>query len=509
MKRYPPMLNRPLPEPHALLAGYAWLIQTYTLEVPVPYCLAAIGRRHTKYETAHWRVFTPRHAPHPTMYGHLVFAIRYEGLDLAVLHALFLQTSARDLEAAICREPHGIYARRIWFLYEYLRDTLLAIPDLTQGNFIDLVDDKHHYVGPPRASKRHRIRNNLPGVRYFCPLIRRTPTLDSLIQKQLSKQAADSIDQIHPDVLRRASHFLLLEDSKASYAIEGETPPHSRAERWGRIIGQAGKIPLSKAAFERLQAEVIVDTRFIHMGYRKEGGFIGHHDRSTTMPIPSHISAKHSDLDVLMSALIETAELLKGSSFPPVLAATVIAFGFVFIHPFEDGNGRLHRYLLHHMLIDTGFTPTGLVFPVSSVILKRITDYATTLETYSKPRLPFIEWRTTEKGNVEVLNNTLDLYRFFDATPQAEFFYTCVEETITTALPEEVAYLQKYDQMKLFITTYLDMPDRSADLLIRFLHQNQGQLSKRAREKEFAALTDQEVTVFETTFADIFQLSQP
>ena len=187
----------------------------------------------------------------------------------------------------------------------------------------------------------------------------------------------------------RVASFLLLEDSKASYAIEGETPPHNRAERWARIIGQAGKTPLSKSELERLQKEVIVDDRFIHMGYRNEGGFIGKHDRSTNMPIPSHISAKHQDLNALMNGLFETTKLLKDSNFPPVLAATLIAFGFVFIHPFEDGNGRLHRYLLHHVLIETGFTPKGLVFPVSAVILKHIPDYVTALEAYSKPRLSF------------------------------------------------------------------------------------------------------------------------
>ena len=499
------MINRPLPEPNAKTVGYAALIQKYELSVPLPIILSAIGEKHTKYETESWQVFTPRHAPDDSLYGHLVFALRYEGVDLAILSALFKKIDKSDLENAIKQEPNGSYARRIWFLYEYLQDTELDIPDLAQGNFVDLIDPKIQYAGPVRNSKRHRVRNNLPGVKNFCPLVRRTEKLDALIDQDLSQAALDSVGAIHPDVLMRAASFLLLEDSKASYAIEGETPPHNRAERWGRIIGQAGKAPLSKSELERLQKEVIVDSRFIHMGYRDEGGFIGSHDRSTNMPIPSHISAKHQDLDALMNGLIETAELLSDSDFPPVLAATLIAFGFVFIHPFEDGNGRLHRYLLHHVLIETGFTPKGLVFPVSSVILKRITDYVTALEAYSKPRLSFVEWRATDKGNVEVLNETIDLYRYFDATTQAEFFYECVHETITKALPDEVKYLQQYDEMKAFVNNYIDMPDRTADLLIRFFHQNDGKLSNRARSREFSALTDEEVQVFENKFEEIFK----
>jgi len=39
----------------------------------------------------------------------------------------------------------------------------------------------------------------------------------------------------------------------------------------------------------------------------------------------------------------------------------------------------------------------------------------------------------------------------------------------------------------------VDMPDRKVNLLHRFLNQGKGQLSKRARTNEFAALTDEEV----------------
>ncbi|HIP51694.1 MAG TPA: hypothetical protein EYG94_06355 [Campylobacterales bacterium] len=32
----------------------------------------------------------------------------------------------------------------------------------------------------------------------------------------------------------------------------------------------------------------------------------------------------------------------------------MIAFSFVYIHPLEDGNGRIHRYLIHHVLAERG-----------------------------------------------------------------------------------------------------------------------------------------------------------
>ncbi len=56
-----------------------------------------------------------------------------------------------------------------------------------------------------------------------------------------------------------------------------------------------------------------------------------------------------------------------------------------------------------------------------------------------------------------------------------------------------------------FIKNYIDMPDKLVDLLIRFLDQNGGKLSKRAREKEFSQLTETEVEAIERKRDEIFQ----
>jgi hypothetical protein len=155
-------------------------------------------------------------------------------------------------------------------------------------------------------------------------------------------------------------------------------------------------------------------------------------------------------------------------------------------------------------LAEKGFVPKGLIFPVSAVILERIDEYRKILEHFSKPRLDLIEWRPTEKNNVEVLNETIDLYRYFDATKQTEFFFECVEETVNQTLPEEVEFLKKYDLLNEFIKNYIDMPDNLVDLLIRFLSQNNGLLSKRARKKEFVKMAEPEIKAIEQKYAEIF-----
>jgi Fic family protein len=533
------------------LAGYAILIEKFSLKLPTPDLLIAISTKNKNYKIDNWRILSVLNKPREdTLYAHLEFALKFEGIDLLVLAKLFQVINKVELEEAIKLQPTSKYTRQIWFLYEWLTGKLLDIADLSAAfklRYENVVNSKLQYPSQVSVdSKRHKIRNNLPGTKNFCPLIRRTEKLENFLQQSLAKRISENIGEIHPDLLMRAAAFLLLDDSKASYAIEGETPPHNRAERWARAIGRAGETPLTLSELERLQREVVGEERFIKMGYRKEGGFIGTRDRQASTPIPVHISAKAQDLELLMTGLIETASLFKESNYPPVFAAAAIAFGFVFIHPFEDGNGRLHRYLIHHMLAErtvrkrtssrlrrtndrsvpsvhedheddenaeiedceqsseTGFTPAGIVFPISAVILKRLPDYKKVLEAYSQPRLPHIDWKPTLKGNVEVLNETIDFYRYFDATVQAEFLCDCILETVNEILPKEIDYLRKYDQIKSFINSYIEMPDNLVDLLINFLYQNQGKLSKRAREKEFVKLTEEETEWIEARYEEVF-----
>ncbi len=486
------------------LAGYGALIESHSLSVPAPDQLCVIGSKHRRYDHDGWRVFTPRHEPEDSLGGHLTFALKHEGVDLTVLKALFDQIDPWEIVGIVESQPTGAYSRRIWFLFEWLTDQRLDLEDARQLGYVPLVNEELQYGATPRNSRRHRIQNNLPGTRAFCPMIRRTETLDRLISKRLSQTAEELIGKTHVDLISRAAAFLLVEDTKATYAIEGEYPARNRIERWGKIVGQAGQRELSISELEHLQTIVISNMRFITPGCRVEGGFIGNHDRSTGMPLPVHISAKPEDLQSLLGGLLDTYKLLADSDFDIVLSAAIIAFGFVFIHPFEDGNGRIHRYLLHHVLGEQGFVPENLVFPISAAILYSIRDYARVLEHYSKPRLDLIDWRRTPQGNVEVLNNTVDLYRYFDCTKQAEFLFKCVEETVTKILPEEIDYLQRHDRLNEYLKNDVEMPDRLADLLIRFLRQNDGKLSNRARKKEFSALTDEEVREIEHMYDKFF-----
>ena len=488
--------------------GYAALISAYELAVPLPTHLHAVSPRHRKAVTERWQIHPASRAIDNTLEAHLRFALKWEGVDLGVLDRLFVAVGPEPIAAWLRQRPTSAYARRCWFLYEWLVGQRLDIEDLRQGNYVTVLNTSQQLAVEGQLSRRHRVRNNLPGTPAFCPLVRWTPKLREMVKLDLTSRARELSAAFPPDVLARTAAFLLLADSRSSFAIEGETPLRSRVERWGRVVGEAGKNEVGIPELCRLQRIVIADGRFVPLGLRDAGGFVGSHDRSTGEPIPEHISARSRDLVSLLDGITAFDRRSTGS-LDAIIAAACVAFGFVYIHPFFDGNGRLHRYLIHHILARNGFNPEGLVFPISSAIQRDLRSYRAVLRSHSAAILPLIHWEATPDNSVEVVEDSAHLYRFFDATPHAEFLCDRVRATIEEDLPREAAFLVAYDRFEEDVLRLLDMPGKTVHLLFRFLHQNTGQLSRRARLKEFAALTDREVDQIEQVYAETFEDPSP
>ncbi len=496
--------GRGLPEPAAPV-GYAALIDRFELKAPPPQQLTAVAARHHPVSTATWQLLTPRHRPPATLEGHLVFALKWEGIDLGVLAALFKAVAPDEIAAIVRATPTGAFARRIWFLHEWLTGSRLDVPDPGKVRGVAVVDpDQQVALQRGVPSPRHKVVDNLPGTRGFCPMIRWTPALRAAVARGFDVRARELVGRTRKDLVTRAAAFLLLSDSKSSFAIEGERPSSARAARWASAIGDAGVRPVTIDELERLQRVVIGDARFVTLGLREDGGFVGTHDRETREPIPDHISARPADLRDLLGGIIDYDRRAVAGGADPVAAAAAIAFGFVYVHPFVDGNGRLHRWLIHHVLAAAGYNPPGLAFPISAAILRQIDRYRAVLESHSAALLPLVDWRATADHNVEVVNDTADHYRYFDATAHAEFLYACVEQTVTRDLPEEVRFLEAFDRFASAVKEIVEMPDREVERLRDFLAQGGGRLSVRAREHEFRALTDEETARLEALYAGLF-----
>jgi hypothetical protein len=490
----------------ARLAGWAKLVHSLKLQAPVrqPSFVSEQHIRGSRREEGAGTLFDKRYWPGESFADHLTFALRHEEIDLLILKRAFEAVPPAELEAIVRAAPTGALARRAWYLYEILTGRTLDVEDAPNVAAVDLLDTEAYFTGKPKLSTRHRVRDNLLGTGQFCPMIRRTPALTEFAGLDLAAEARKTVGHTGAHVVARAASFLLLADSRASFEIEGERPPRNRLERWGRAVMQAGKNPLTLDEILRLQRVLIEDERFVRPGLRPDGVFLGERDHFGD-PLPEFIGTRPDNLASLMAGLIEANDRMRADGIDPVLKAAASAFGFVYIHPFQDGNGRMHRCLIHHVLAERKFTPPGMVFPVSSVMLDRIDEYSAALEAHSAPLMPFIEWRPTVERNVEVLNETADLYRYFDCTAEAEFLYACVRRTVNEDLPREIDYLGRHDEAMRRIMDMVEMPNRMAENLVLYIRQNNGSLSKRRREGEFKQLTGEEVTVIEGIVQEEFQ----
>jgi hypothetical protein len=129
--------------------------------------------------------------------------------------------------------------------------------------------------------------------------------------------------------------------------------------------------------------------------------------------------------------------------------------------------------------------PWGMVFHLH----RRLTDNI----TYFYP------------SEVDVRNDTADLYRYFDCTEAAEFLYRCVEETIENDLPHEIDCLERHDKAMQQIMDTVEMPNRMVDSFIMFMLQNDWILPNKRRRDEFGKLTDSEVETLENIVREAFE----
>ena len=152
----------------AYRAGYCALIGAYELPCRCP-AIFATGKRHREHKELELVVLTPRHTPAATLEGHLSFALKYEGANPEILKALFAVITPAQVEEIVRRKPTGRYARRIWFLYEWLTGQPLDLPDQRRGSYVIALDPSLQPVGQARNSPRHHVRNNLPATLDWFP----------------------------------------------------------------------------------------------------------------------------------------------------------------------------------------------------------------------------------------------------------------------------------------------------------------------------------------------------
>ena len=490
--------------------GYEALIRKYQLRVPPLRCVyaateRAIGSR-TVSADGEERIELPlqRISDTETLAGQLTFAFKREHLDLTVLGALFEVPEVREaIQAWLRDKPSSKYSRMAGHLAAWLTGHEFEYSLPAGSPRVPLLDPAAYVVGPAVPDPKFGIVSNLLGDKWFSPLIRRTEKLEKWLAAGLASKVGETFRAIEPEMLARAVDYLYLSETRSTYGIEDEIPDNNRAARFRHLLEQAGEPgPLTEDQLGEWQSR-IVNARTAEYRYRDGQNWLSRAGRLRN--IADFIPAPPELVRSMMEAVARLAQIAAAGKLDPVLAAACAAFGFVFVHPFWDGNGRLHRFLLHHILRQTGLTPAGVVLPLSARMLKQLDRYSALLKRYSRPRTELLDYALDgDSATIHVRSpQPLWLYAYHDFTEICEFIYECCQACVEEDLQAEIVYLRAHDATVRDLESWLDLRQAALHTLIDVIVQGKGVLSKR-KHKLVEGLPDEDVARIEATVAKHF-----
>lgn len=478
--------------------GGQWLCEQFGLRL-----VNALGvhsqigaRRHTV--TAN-RVTTETYQemmrPDSTVRGHLTFHLKHEAISLEMLSRLFAKTPETEFVEWIASEPTSQYARRAGFLYEWLTGKQLNLEGIkVGGNYVDAMNADDLVVAQASsANGRWRVRDNMPGTREFCPTVRLTAQAKAAMSVNCQKMLDDLQIEFGREMLLKSAVWLTLRESRSSFQIEGEDDKKDRIERFADVLhnftGQ-GEPPLDQESLAMLQRSILGEATSIRQpGIRKSPVFIGQTVRY--QEVIHYVAPPAEDVTGMLDGIGRFLAKTAGQS--PVMRAAVASFGFVYVHPMADGNGRVHRFLINDILRRDGAVPAPLIVPVSGLITRDAQErlaYDKVLDSFSKPMMqiyagasrlegPSIEYEDGIFSNFifDATDDARHAWRFMDYTPHVQYMGDVLEKTIHQEMRDEAVYLRNHLQARNAVKEVIEMPDQQVDRVIRSIEQNNGVLS--------------------------------
>ena len=476
--------------------GYEYLRTTLRLsafQIPQP----ALIKPVTRVERTPGFLGVPGHVAPQTerLLDHVLFALKHEGVNLQVLAEALPRLPPEDLLAEIQRTPNGGYIRMTCFLWEtFTGKTLEGTPNVG-GAAVDLFDPERYVTGPDQRNMRWRVNfNGLGSVRY-CATVERTPAIESAMRSDLLGRASTFLETLGKPILDRTLAWAYLHETEDSFAIEREIPSEEKARAFIALLHQAhNRRPLDEDYLVELQNATVTNPLDKAPAFRHEQNWLSGPGRGaaavTYVPPPPAL------IPDLMDEVMRFANEASGR-VDPIVAASVTSFGFVFAHPFGDGNGRLSRFLFHHALCQSGRLPNGLVLPVSVAMKKHEVEYLAALQAFSRPARErwTVQWIDAETYTF-TFNGSEGLYRYWDATLGVEFGFKMAELALDAELRSETQFLARYDAIVRAVNEQADIRGSDLNTLVLSAIDNGGVVSKRRRDQF-------QFTVPETTFAII------
>ena len=414
---------------------------------------------------------------------HLLFALKYEGVNLQILAEALPKIPGGDLIARLRESPTGVYIRKACYLWEWFAAAELTDLPSIAGPYEPLFDPENHVTGELRRNQKWRINFNGIGSAAYCPTVRLTPAIKDGIAGDVLGRTRSFLDSLGPTSADRALSWAYLSETDSSFAIEREAPSQNKTETFVALLQQAHEgRPLSEDYLSDLQSATITNPFDKAASFRHEqnwlrgGGLRGPGSVTYVPPSPELLSE-------LMPAFMAMANGLP-RQIDPIVAASVASFGFVFLHPFMDGNGRLSRFLFHHALCRSDRLEKGLLLPVSVAMKRQEAEYLRALQSFSVParKLWKVIWLDEDRFDFK-FNGADAVYRFWDATPCVEFGYRMAEQALEVDLRQETEFLARFDRIANAVNDEFDVRSNDQHLLVVSALQNGGRISNNRRKK--------------------------
>lgn len=460
----------------------------------------------------------PRHvapADDATLLDHLLFALKHEDLQLPLLLEALRLTQAEALTEALAVQRTGSYLRKAAFLWEKVHGCELPLPwDTTGGNYVDLFDKETYYVGPVwERSQRLRVNFNGIGPIEFCPVVRRDDDLAARGQQVLDRLRAWAGDASNQATLDRVLSWAYLAETRDSFAIENEVPSPDKERAFLQALATLReRRPLTEDYLVELQNTVISNPVRAEAEFRNRQNWLqrGGHGALAVRYVPPAPDA----MQTLMNGWARMANSVEGD-VPPLVRAALVSFGFVFLHPFMDGNGRVSRLLAHHSLNLQQALPLvdgqATLLPLSVAMKRHEADYLSALESFSRPAR--LLWDVTYLADNEFLfdfKSTPHVYAHWNGENAARFVTTCAEQALAQSLIEETLFIRAYDQAFDRIDRTFDLPNRTVHLLIQWIRQNGGKMPERRRNApELVGLQAAQLDHIAAIVAECFDPTDP
>jgi hypothetical protein len=432
--------------------------------------------------------------------GHLLFALKHEGINLPIIVQVLSRIPPERLLAEIRATPNGANIRKACYLWEtYTGNSLEDIPPVG-GQVAELFDPANYVTTAGVRNAKWRVRFNGLGSPAYCPTVERTPAINALMDTGILAQANTFIGSLSHEMMDRALAWAYLSETESSFAIERETPSESKAESFANLLRQAhDPQPLSESYLSALQSSVVSSAIDQASSFRDEQNWLRGPLRGSSGV--TYVPPEPALAGELMDGLISFGNGL-ARDIDPIVAASVISFGFVFIHPFMDGNGRLSRFLFHHALCQSGKLEKGFMLPVSIAMKRNEADYLAALNGFSRKARRFwdVTWLDGDEYDFKFTGHP-SIYQFWDATRCVEFGFNMAQQALDIDLRKETEFLAYYDQIVRAVNDAVDIRNSDlAALVVSCLQQN-GTISKN-RRKQYG------VRVPEATFALIERITR-